>query len=364
MSVLDLHAFHERWGARFGEVRGAEVVLTYGDSRAEHLALHTTAALLDLSFRDRLCVLGRDRERFLNGQTTNDVKALAPGQGCYTTFVTAHGRMEADANVYRLADEYLLDTEPGSAGGLRQRFEHHLVADEVQLADVAPHFGLLSVQGPGSPAVWGCLELRADLPATAFGVSCVTHSEHGELYCVNHPRLGPPGWDLFAPRAALPALVERLGEGVRSAGGRLAGWDALETGRIEAGLPRFGADLDETIRPPEAGLESRAISYRKGCYVGQEVIARLHTYGNLARRLCGLRLADGLAALPVKGDPLFRDGRAVGHVTSAAYSPRLEAPIALGYVRREPPAPGTELILRSAGGESAARLVPLPFVTP
>ncbi|MCZ7636472.1 MAG: hypothetical protein M5U12_10870 [Verrucomicrobia bacterium] len=96
----------------------------------------------------------------------------------------------------------------------------------------------------------------------------------------------------------------------------------------------MGADLDETVRPPEAGLESRAISYRKGCYVGQEVIARLRTYGNLAKRLCGLRLADGLTALPVKGDPLLRDGREVGHVTSAAYSPRLEAPLALGYVRR------------------------------
>lgn len=364
MLVLDLHAFHERWGARFGEVRGAEVVLTYGDSRAEHFALHTTVALLDLGFRGRLCVLGRDRERFLNGQTTNDVKALASGQGCYTTFVTAHGRMEADANVYRLVDEYLLDTEPGSAAGLRQRFEHHLVADEVQLADVAPHFGLLSVQGPRSHAVWACLELRADLPATPYGVRCITHPEHGDLYCVNHPRLGPPGWDLFAPIAALPAIAERLGEGVRSAGGRLAGWDALETGRIEAGLPRFGADLDETVRPPEAGLESRAISYRKGCYVGQEVIARLRTYGNLAKRLCGLRLADGLTALPVKGDPLLRDGREVGHVTSAAYSPRLEAPLALGYVRREPPAPGTELILRSAGGESVAHIAPLPFVTP
>jgi folate-binding protein YgfZ len=364
MLVLELQALHQRWGARLGEVRDAEVVLTYGDPRAEHLALHTTVALLDLSFRGRLCVLGPDRERFLNGQTTNDVKALAPGQGCYTNFVTGHGRMEADANLYRLPDEFLLDTEPGCTAALRQRFQHHLVADDVEMADVAPHFGLLSVQGPQSRAVLARLDLRVELPAAPFAVVSVTHPEHGELYFVNQPRLGPPGWDLFAPTAALPAIAAWLWEGVRSAGGRLAGWEALETSRIEAGLPRFGADLDENVRPPEAGLESRAISYRKGCYVGQEVIARLRTYGDVAKRLCGLRLADGLTALPVKGDGLLREGREVGHITSAVHSPRLDAPVALGYVRRDHHAPGTELTLRTAGGESAARIVPLPFVTP
>jgi folate-binding protein YgfZ len=131
--------------------------------------------------------------------------------------------------------------------------------------------------------------------------------------------------------------------------------------RIEAGIPRFGVDMDETNLAPEAGIEERAISYTKGCYIGQEVIARIRTYGQVAKSLRGLRLADDLNALPVRGDKLFKDGTEVGYVTSAVASPTFKANIALGYVRRECNQPGQTLDLHCGVGRSKVELVMLPF---
>ena len=147
----------------------------------------------------------------------------------------------------------------------------------------------------------------------------------------------------------------------RAVGGRACGWRALEIARVEAGIPRFGADMDETNLAPESGIESRAISYSKGCYIGQEVIARIRTYGQVAKSLRGLKLADDLTALPVKGDKLFKDGKEAGYITSALRSPTLRANLALGYVRREHQAAGTVFTLTTAHGESRVTLASLPF---
>lgn len=362
MLALPLHEFHARLGAAFTPVSGAEVVAHYGDPVPEYTALRQTAAVLDLSSRGRLCVLGRDRERFLNGQVTNDVRALAEGRGCYTTVVNAKGRMEGDAFVYRLPGEFLLDCEPGSGAALAQRLERYVIADDVQIADAAQHYGLLSVQGPHAPEVVRALLPGFTPPAEPLSLTTVTHPAWGELYVVNQPRVGLPGWDLFVPGTALEHVAERLRTAATQQGGRWAGWNALETARIEAGIPRWGADLDESTLPPEAGLESRAISYTKGCYIGQEVLTRIRTYGHVNRTLCGLWLGASRSPLPARGDRLFRNGREVGYVTSTTCSPVLNAVIALGYVRRECNAPGTELTLRGPAGESPARISPLPFV--
>src|SRR5258706_8871267 len=130
------------------ELGGAQVVADYGDSLAEHAALRENAGVLDLSFRSRLCLTGADRVRFLHGQVTNDVKRLQVGEGCYAALVNAKGRMQSDLNLYCLPDELLLDFEPGLTQTVSQRLEQFIVADDVQVVDVAPHYGLLSVQGP------------------------------------------------------------------------------------------------------------------------------------------------------------------------------------------------------------------------
>jgi folate-binding protein YgfZ len=131
--------------------------------------------------------------------------------------------------------------------------------------------------------------------------------------------------------------------------------------RIEAGIPRFGIDMDENNLPPEAGIDSRAVSYTKGCYIGQEVIARIRTYGHVTKTLRGLRLANDLEALPQKGDKLFHGDKEAGFVTSALTSPFLKANLALGYVRREHSPSNSELTLRTAQGDSPVKIVTLPF---
>jgi len=361
MHPLVQHKFHHRLGAQFVEFNGAEAVGHYGDPLAEHAALRNSAGVLDLSFRGQLCLTGADRVRFLNGQVTNDVKSLRTGEGCYAALVTAKGKMQSDLNIYCLQDELLLDFEPGLTATVLQRLEKYIIADDVQVVDVAGHYGLLSVQGPQADAVVRGLGLSNDLPATPFSFVKVADATLGEIYLMNQPRLRTSGFDLCVPTAALGAVADKLIAALKSAGGCACGWQALEMARIEAGIPRFGADMDETNIPLEAGLENRAVSFTKGCYIGQEVIARIRTYGHVAKALRGLRLACDLKTLPVKGDKLFHAGKEVGYVTSALASPMYQATIALGYVRREHNQIGTELLLRLADVESRVQIVELPF---
>ncbi len=360
MSTLSLHEFHDGLGARFTEVNGCEVVNDYGDAAAEHAAVTGAAGAFDLSFRGRVCLTGADHVRFLNGQVTNNVKDLRAGEGCYAALVTAKGKLQSDLNIYSLPNELLLDFEPGLTGTIIERLEKYVIADDVQMTDVAPLYGLLSAQGPKAEAVVRNLTLPGDIPAKPMSFITINDTTLGEIYLMNRPRTGSSGFDLFVPVGSLGAVMDKLIAAAKQVGGRACGWQAMETARIEAGIPRFGADMDESNLAPEAGIESRAISYAKGCYIGQEVIARIRTYGNVAKALRRLRLADDLKELPHKGNKLFRDGKDAGYITSAVASPALKGNIALGYVRKEANQPGTELILRTAGGESVARVEELP----
>src|ERR1035437_3832969 len=381
MSQLMLHEFHQSLGARFTELNGARVVRHYGDGLAEHAALGETAGVIDLSFRSRLCLVGADRVRFLHGQVTNDVKKLRAGEGCYTAITTAKGKMESDLNIFNLADGLLLDFEPGLTEKIPQRLEKFIVADDVQIVDAAPHYGLLSVQGPKAVEVIGALNLFAEFPTKPLGSVKISDATLGEIFLVNHARLagsagfqpassrdesiathrqdaGAPGifgFDLFVPNNSLGAVADKLIAAAKALGGRACGGQAFETARIEAGIPRYGADMDETNIPLECGIESRAVTYNKGCYIGQEVINRIHSVGHVTRELRGLRLADDLKTLPPRGDKLFHAGKEVGYITSAVKSPTLNANIALGYVRRETNQIGNELTLQGTG-ESPAKI--------
>ena len=373
MTLLPLHELHHALGATFITVNGAEVVADYGDATAERSALRNTVGVLDLSCRSRLCLVGADRVKFLHGQVTNDVQRLRIGEGCYAALVNAKGKMHSDLNLYRLADELLLDFEPGYTTAVTQRLEKYIITDDVQVLDAAPHYGLFSILGPRAAEAITQLGLPWELPAKPLGFSAHQDATLGQLYLMRRasdlqsppPRAGglqppsgvlaadadgdckspAPGFDLFIPTASLGAVFDKLVAAAKSLGGRACGWQALETARIEAGLPRFGQDMDETNLPPEAGIESRAISYSKGCYIGQEVIARIRTYGQVAKTLRLLRLSADLTPLPARGDPLVADGKEVGHLTSVIPGH------ALGYVRKEHNAPGTQLTLRTAAGD-------------
>ena len=354
---LTLHDFHQSLGANFSELNGAEVVSDYGDVLGEHRALCESAGVLDLSFRSRVCLTGNDRVRFLHGQVTNDVKKLGVGQGCYAALTTAKGKMQSDLNIFCLQDELLLDFEPGLTTLVTERLEKYIVADDVQVVDVTPHYGLLSVQGPKAEGVVRVLGLFTKMPAAPLSLAKISDATLGEIYLMNHARLGLVGFDLFVPFAAMGAVVNKLFVAAKSRGGRACGWSAFEIARVEAGIPRFCADMDETNLASECGIETQAISYNKGCYIGQEVLNRIHSIGHVNRELRKLRLTADAKTLPERGDKLFLNEKEVGYITSAVLSPKQNCIVALGYVRREANVAGTELNLRSSSGKSIAAVV-------
>jgi folate-binding protein YgfZ len=290
------------------------------------------------------------------------VKSLRPGQGCYAALITAKGKMQSDLNIFCLQDELLLDFEPGLTSKIVERLEKFVIADDVQIVDAAPHYGLLAVNGPRAAEVMRGVRIFGELPEKPLSFLALEQPGLGLFYLVNHPRTGTAGFDVFVPNPALGTTAHKLATAAEAIRGRTCGWAAFEIARIEAGIPRFGADMDDSILPLEAGLEARAISFNKGCYIGQEVISRIRTYGQVTKALRGLRLDEKLQSLPAKGARLFKDGKEAGYVTSAASSPTLNAKIALGYVRKEVNRIGTDLILQFENGEFSARVASLPFV--
>lgn len=354
MIPLVLHKFHHELNARFAALNGAEVVNDYGDWIAEHRALTHSVGIIDLSFRSRLSLLGADRVRFLHGQATNDIKRLRPGEGCYAALVTAKGKMQSDLNVYCLPDELLLEFEPGFAAAVTQRLEKFLVADDVQIVDVSGPYGLLSVQGPAAAKAIRSLDIFTETPLEPFRFGKVVDGTVGEMYLMNQPRLGSAGFDLFVPADSLGAVLDKLIAAAKQAGGSVCGWQALEAARIEAGIPRFGIDMNESHLPQECGIAGRAVSYNKGCYIGQEVLNRIHSMGHVNRELRKLKLESG--PLPATGDKLVLGEKEVGHVTSATHSPASNQNLALGYVRREAGEAGTVLTAQTTGGNVPATI--------
>lgn len=340
MKVLEHHDLHAGLNARFGELNGCEVVANYGDTDAEFAHLQNTVGVLDLSFRSRLCVLGDDRCKFLHGQVTNDVNRLAVGQGCYSALTDHKGRIQSDLNLHHLEEEILLDFEPGLTDLLRERLEHFVVADDVELCDVSDAFGLISIQGPAAAEALERLDLGVPLPTTSHAITGIEHDTLGQLQLANHPRLATKGFDLYAPMNAMPAVFYKLVAATKGEDGGPVGWTAFECARIAAGIPRFGQDMTDANLAPEAGIEDRAISYTKGCYIGQEVLNRLHNFAQVSKSLRRLRFTG--ERLPQPGDELTVADKKAGQITSATQLPNSDK-LGLGYVRREFNQPETQL---------------------
>lgn len=302
-----------------------------------------------------IVVSGRDRATYLQGLLTNDVVALKPGEGCYAAYLTPQGRMIADLCVYELGDLMLLALAAGTRQTVLAKLEQFIFSEDVQLGDVSETFVGHSVIGPtASRAVAQVLGIDAGtiqgLPlhgnkrASFEGAPCIL---------LRVADRGEDAFDLLVEVGKGEALAAALAAaGVTPVDAALA-----ETLRIEGGVARFHHDMDEEIIPLEAGIESRAISFNKGCYVGQEVIIRvLHRgHGRVAKKLVGLTLTGD--AVPPAGAVIERDGKAVGKVTSATWSPMVQQAIALGYVHRDSTEPGTRVQI---GGREATVVV-LPF---
>jgi folate-binding protein YgfZ len=298
----------------------------------QHRLLREDVGLVDRSDRGKLLLEGSEAAEFLQGQVTNDVEALSPGSGCYAALLTHKGKMRADMRILRGEDWLLVDTEPHGLAPLAKTVQMYSIGRDVQAADVTVERVLVSLVGPKARE-----RLEPAPPATEHSFVEGPHGLHVATDL---------GVDVIAPAAAADAVREALGVEPVSL-------QAAECVRIESGRPRHGVDVDETTIPQEAGLNERAVSFTKGCYVGQETVARLHYRGKPNRALRGLRLSGPART----GDQVVAGDKEVGAVGSACVSP-LHGPIALAVLRREAQ-PGDTVSVGDGG--VTAEVVELPF---
>lgn len=332
-------------GAVTADDRGVRVARHFGDVAAEYRALRDGVALIDVGFRTVVRATGDDRVGFLQGMLTNDVASLAPGQGCGSLLLTVQGRVVADVRVAADATALDLDVDRRVRDAFVAALEKLIIADDVELADATPAVALFGLEGPGAAALAGDVAAalapygHATVPICGVPVRCVRASE-----------LRGPGLVLHVPAAAATTVWDAL----RAAGARPCGLDALEARRIEVGVPRVGLDMDEHCLSLEVPVDD-LVSFRKGCYLGQEVVARGTARGHVNRKLVGL-LLDG--ETPERGAALLHGDKAVGSLTSVGSSPGLGRVVALGFVRKECWDPGT--VLDVAGGAKAT-VTPWPL---
>lgn len=345
-------------GATFVERFGVAVPDHYGDADGEYRAVRTGAGLLDLSFRGMLRVAGSERLRWLNGQITNDVKTLKAGEGRRAAVLTAKGHLVADLAVYGLEDSVRIDLQRDRAVAVREAFERHIIADDVQVEDVSGLWARLMLVGPEAQRVLAS--------AAGAEIGDLPPWHHREVRLGDVPVrivasrwLARPGADVIAPIDAAGHVWEALRAAGRDAGGQPVGLRALDWLRVEAGWSWFGVDFDETNLLMES-LTPDHVSLTKGCYVGQEVVTRIEHQGHLNKKLCGLVLEG--ATMPARGATISVADRNVGQVTSAVLSPALGRAIALGYLRRECWEPGTRVRIDADPEPVQAVSATLPFV--
>jgi folate-binding protein YgfZ len=347
-------------GATTAELNGRTVVLHYGDAAEEYASLRSGAMLVDRSARGRLRVQGPKASELITGLVTNDVSALPPGQGCYAAALTPKGKIIADLRIFALRDALLIDSPPRAREGWMTMVRKYINPRIARFEDESATTRQLGIFGARArTALATATGLDVGLLGTLPRYGHVALDLPAGAIIARVPDLELEGYEIIVPESAFEPLWERLlTEGATPAG--LAAWDIA---RIEAGRPEWGIDIDDSTIPQEANFdELHAISYTKGCYVGQETVARVHFRGHVNRLLRGLMIPQG----PVTpGAPLSdAQGKAVGDVRSTALSPRL-GPIALAMVRREvEPGATVEIIVEAEAGARVAvpaQVVRLPF---
>jgi folate-binding protein YgfZ len=336
------------------------VPASYGDAAAEYATVREGhAGLSDLSARGRIEVTGSEAVQFLNGLITNDIKTLAEHHWMNAAFPNVQGRLVALARVLKLGqDRFLFDTEAATRERVLKTLERFTLAGDFRVRDMTLETALVTVQGARSADVVR-ETLGLDAAGTARGrVHAAGQWDGQPLYVMRATHTAEDGFDLIVGAAGAPSLWAALS----SAGARPVGADALEVLRIEAGVAHYGVDVDETNVVLEAAPED-AVSFTKGCYVGQEIIARIHWRGHVAKRLAGLAF-DGRAQKAKRDDKvLTADGQQIGRLTSVTFSPLLKRTIALGYIKYDYLAPGTEVQVGGADdSQTTARVASLPFV--
>ncbi|HWP85747.1 MAG TPA: aminomethyltransferase family protein [Terriglobia bacterium] len=343
------------WVTRYG----ARVPARFHSVEEEYWALKEAAGLIDLSHRGKLLVRGPDAPRFLHGMVSNEIKGLPPGRGNYAFFLNVHGHIQADARILRLDDNsFLIDCDRARLDTVRQILDRHIIADDVEIVDQTASLACLAVEGPCALEV-----LRG---AIGFDPPHMLPLEHLEvpdlgLRMARASISGEFGYWLWGEPQPLAALWKKSATEGAPIGVRPVGLLASEICRIEAGIPRCDAEITDKTLPQETG-QLHAISFHKGCYLGQEIVERIRARGHVNRKLVGLLFNGPQPVEP--GAELLADGQPVGRVTSAAYSYGLRRTIALAMVRTESSEAGTFLLAAGAEGKLETEVAALPFFYP
>ncbi len=355
-----LSTFHKSNGAEFVERDGWLLPARFQNSSAEYAAVRSTAGLIDLSYRGLLQVTGPDRLSFLQGMLSNDLRTLEPFTGQHATLLTQQGKVIADVRVLCAMNSFYLDFLENLKGTILAHLNRYLVADEVEITDRSNEYGTLSVQGPQSETLLRKLVGQAEFPEQPLQHAMV-NVEATNICMVHASHTGETGFDLIAPIASLPAIAQRLTAIGKGFSAVWVGEEAQEILRVEAGIPRYGVDFTEDNLLLEVGLDN-AVSFNKGCYLGQEVVERIRSRGHVNKKLVGLSLEGQESASP--GDVITVADKAVGTITSSVHSPAVGKPIALGYVHKDYWEPDTRVGVNHQGISIGARVADLPFVRP
>jgi folate-binding protein YgfZ len=347
-----LHDTFTAAGARMGEYSGVETAASFTKVASEFRELNSGCALYDLGWRAKVAITGEDRVRWLNGMVTNNVKDLPANQGNYNFVLNPQGRILGDLYAYNRGDYLLIDTERSQLESLLKLFEHYIIMDDVEVTDKTDSLTAIGVQGPKSPEVLRLAGINdpglqpmqvADLTWSGIGIS-LTRMANQE-FCV---------YEIWTS----PANIAQIWNSLIEAGAVPVGTEALEKFRVMIGLPRYGTDIRDRDLPQETD-QARALNFTKGCYIGQEIVERIRSRGNVHRKFHGFVLEG---ELPGHGAKLQADGKEVGELTSINRIPTNSGDrfVGLGYIRREALERGSKITY--AGGE--ARPSEIPFSLP
>jgi aminomethyltransferase len=339
-------------GGRMGEYLGAETAMAFGDPAVEFRQLREGCAVYDLGWRAKILVTGGDRVRWMNGMVTNNIRDLGVNSGNYNFLLSPQGRIQADMYIYNRGEYLLVDTALWQAGKVLEVFDKFIIMDDVEVSDASDKLTGLAVQGAGARAGLA----KAGFQSTELQPLKVVDAVWGEVgYSITRMASNlSETYELWMSRENLPAAWDAL----TVAGAVPAGMDALEMFRVWAGVPRYGQDIRERELPQETE-QDQALHFSKGCYVGQEIVERIHARGLVHRTFSGF-VVDG--GPPEPGTKIVSEGKDVGYITSALLVPLngSSKTLALGYIRREVGTPGTVV----QAGEASATVSGLPFTAP
>ncbi len=336
------HSWHLAKGATFEEFFGCEIPSHYGDSEKEYRALRTSVGLRDVSYFGKVRIAGRDRQRFLQGMVTNDIKALQPGSGTYALFLDVKGHIQGDMKFYAFPEHVLMVLQHYIREKITSGLDRYIISEDVRMTDVTADLAMVQLLGPQAGAFLHSRgienlpeELYSFCAAAVAGIECSVI------------RLGA-GYALLCPADSATTVLDHLDA-------QLVGMRAFDVFRIESGMPLIGKDMDESNFPQEARMDA-ALNFNKGCYLGQETIARIDSQGHVNRHLMGI----ASAAILNPGDRLYKGDREIGKITSSTVSLLLKQPLSLGYVRREFAKEGEPVEAGNDRTTAIVRQLPLP----